>query len=377
MTSVKPPSYNSHKAVWVSAPSKHEAPFSRLHYEIQEFAEFIASSKEEMSQRRQIISKLADIVHSKWPSAQVIPYGSFSTGLALSFSDLDFVIMGVSALQQPLQPLFDLASGLTQSGLFDKLDVITTAKIPLIKTVHKASGIACDIVFGVQTGLQSCDLTKEYLKKYPELKPLTLFLKYYLYRRGLNSSYTGGLSSYQTLLLLVNHLQLNEDQASIHRDLGNTLINFLEFYGIQFDYEKFGIRIRGGGSYFEKSEKNWVNPHQRRALCIEDPHNSDHDLGRTVFEIETIRQHFEQSYLLLTSAVQSGRAKLLQEILPVDTTYCKYIRSMMVEIPNCSGKDSFRGPSNKKRYRDRAQHSKHRYRKSSVPKKEQEISQKA
>ena len=51
------------------------------------------------------------------------------------------------------------------------------------------------------------------------------------------------------------------------------LIKFLELYGFTFNYAKVGIRIRDGGSYFNKGETSSEIANRYSLLCIEDPFN--------------------------------------------------------------------------------------------------------
>ena len=40
-------------------------------------------------------------------------------------------------------------------------------------------------------------------------------------------------------------------------DLGKHLIDFLELYGTQFNYDDVGLSIREGGFYFLKDSRGW------------------------------------------------------------------------------------------------------------------------
>lgn len=56
-------------------------------------------------------------------------------------------------------------------------------------------------------GIECIQLVKSYLHQYPQLKPILLVLKNLLKLHKLNDPYSGGLSSYGLLLLIVGYFQ--------------------------------------------------------------------------------------------------------------------------------------------------------------------------
>ena len=56
-------------------------------------------------------------------------------------------------------------------------------------------------------GMECVKLVKTYLSEYDVLEPILLFLKHFLRLGELNNPYTGGLSSYALLLMIVAFLQ--------------------------------------------------------------------------------------------------------------------------------------------------------------------------
>lgn len=96
-------------------------------------------------------------------------------------------------------------------------------------------------------------------RKMPPLISLSLVLKQFLFERGLNNSFNGGLSSYCLVLMVVSFLQLkgfgdqNESAGEADKkreskmNLGQLLVEFLELFGKKFDYHKTGISLNNGG----------------------------------------------------------------------------------------------------------------------------------
>ena len=90
------------------------------------------------------------------------------------------------------------------------------------------------------------------MRKYPSLTPLVLLLKQFLYERGLNNTYTGGLSSYCLTLMIVSFLQLNTPEKPKKKGMnwGKDLLNFLHYFGTKFDFDTTGISLSNGGYSF-------------------------------------------------------------------------------------------------------------------------------
>lgn len=45
--------------------------------------------------RAEVVSRIEEIIKSKWPEAQVEVFGSYRTGLYLPTSDIDLVVIGM------------------------------------------------------------------------------------------------------------------------------------------------------------------------------------------------------------------------------------------------------------------------------------------
>lgn len=93
----------------------------------------------------------------------------------------------------------------------ESIVVLETAKIPVLKLVSAESSVPIDITFesaATHSGLLARDLIKRYAEEIPELYPLAIVFKQLLRERGLNDAYTGGLSSYSVVLMLIHFSQL-------------------------------------------------------------------------------------------------------------------------------------------------------------------------
>lgn len=174
--------------------------------------------------------------------------------------------------------------------------VITRARIPLIKLVDRVSGVQCDISFGLNNGPSNVLLIRKYLRDFPSLKPLLLVVKCFLQQRGLNEVYRGGLGSYALLLLIVSHLQHYrsnfrhrlEDEKGPPVNLGAALFDFFTLYGQKFNYVFTGIGIKANGRYNSKRNKYVTDALRPVLLSIEDPQDQDNEIAKNSFNLHSV-----------------------------------------------------------------------------------------
>ena len=87
------------------------------------------------------------------------------------------------------------------------------------------------------------ELIQQYLGIYPQLRPLTFILKKFIYSARLFDPYSGGISSYGLILMIVAYLQNDNRErkkSKSHKNDGplisEILIGFLRFYGFKCNY---------------------------------------------------------------------------------------------------------------------------------------------
>ena len=86
--------------------------------------------------------------------------------------------------------------------------------------------------------------------------------------------YSGGLSSYALILMVVSFLQqhVREDARSTKANLGVLLVEFFELYGLHFNCTRTAIRITDDGAYLPKDEvsSNINNTlYHKSAICLQ------------------------------------------------------------------------------------------------------------
>ena len=101
------------------------------------------------------------------------------------------------------------------------------------------------------------------------------------------------------------------------------LLDFLELYGLNFNYVTTGISVELGGSYFPKChDLLWPAFFQETrplSLVMENPLEPGVDVGKSSFRIQLVRKAFEVNFKVLLGAVTSPAdppVSILAEMLP-------------------------------------------------------------
>lgn len=309
----------------------------RLHEEILDFCNYISPTVEEERIREGLVKRLNKVVKEVWPSAQLKVFGSFVTKLYLPFSDMDMVVFGATAKGSE-SVLDTLASRLRDDGIGEKMQVISKARIPIIKLVDVESQLHVDICFDQHSGLESAKYINDLKKELTQLRPLTLVLKYFLACRDLNETYSGGVGSFLLQLMLAAYLKLHpcrshafsaeekgrkrgrggpagEQSPDATLNLGVLLIGFFQLYGHDLNCQSVGVAPAGSGSYFSKDDRGFLNPDRPHLLSVEDPLDADHDVGANSWAIQRVRRAFRFSTMQLTAGGSTKSFSLLVRII--------------------------------------------------------------
>ncbi|KER25682.1 hypothetical protein T265_14168, partial [Opisthorchis viverrini] len=288
---------------WKPSNHDYEPGTVGLHNEIKDFYNYIKPTDEEQYARDVVVSKIKDVVHSMWPDCEVDVFGSFKTGLYLPTSDIDMVIFG----KWEALPLHTLKHALSSSGISSEITVLDKATVPIVKMTDKETGLKVDISFNMINSVRAAVLIQDYMRTFPCMPYLVFVLKQFLLQRNLNEVWTGGLSSYALILMVVRFLQdtISSKWVSENVNLGTLLLEFFELYGRLFNYSKTAIRVTDRGEYVQKEVvlQNMVHSVRPSILCIEDPLCPGNDVGRRSYQAMLVKQAFEYAYLVLSSAV--------------------------------------------------------------------------
>ena len=133
------------------------------------------------------------------------------------------------------------------------VEVIPSAKVPLVKFVDQMTGIRVDISFENETGLIANDTFNAWKQQFPAMPILTTVIKQFLMMRGLNEVVSGGLGGFSVTCLVTSLLQnlprVQSGEVIPEKHLGELLLEFLDLYGNQFDLDRTGISMEPPGYY--------------------------------------------------------------------------------------------------------------------------------
>ena len=211
-----------------------------------------------------IFSLIEELIINELPEYEIKIYGSYSTKLALEWSDLDIVVNRKVGICDSLI-LKRLATLLSNQNWYNTIKFIETAYVPIIKLVssNELGNIKVDITVqdDKHYGLKCVKLIEDFKKEYEALEYLVIFIKHILKKNDLNDPYTGGLSSYAVTLMVVSYLQKEQEKKysdiSIKgENLGKLLLGLFNFYS-NFDEKKYCIFVKSKHDYLENKE-NYV-----------------------------------------------------------------------------------------------------------------------
>jgi len=220
----------------MTAPPFMSVRLYRLHFEILQFYQFMIPTEEEHAVRQQVINRITNVINQYLPTASVDVYGSYKTGLYLPTSDIDLIVHSkdrrpwrpdeLEAYMLILRDAFCRHRVCTQEGI----QIINGATVPIIKLTDRRTDVKVDMSFNMNNGVRSAQLILHYLEVYPSLKYLVYVLKQYLLQLNLNEVWTGGISSYSLILMLVCFFQsyYKKDQHSFwSSSLSSTFLSTL------------------------------------------------------------------------------------------------------------------------------------------------------
>ncbi|KAK1614304.1 hypothetical protein QYE76_019821 [Lolium multiflorum] len=297
--------------------------------------ESLKPSEEHKSKQSQLIDSLAKSVSKEWPNARLHLYGSCASSFGTSHSDVDVCLeidIGTGSVVELLLRLAEIL----RTDNFDDVEAITSARVPIVRMLDAGSGFSCDICINNLFAVANTKLLKDYAQIDGRLLQLASIVKHWAKLRAVNETYRGTLSSYAYVLMCISFLQLREpkilpclqameptytmvvddsecayfDEVHQLHDFGaenkesiaELLWAFFHYWAFQHDYRKDVISIRMG-KIISKKEKNWTTRvgNDRHLMCIEDPFETGHDLGRVVDRqtIRIIREEFERAAAIL------------------------------------------------------------------------------
>ncbi|KAJ3175404.1 hypothetical protein HDU87_006224 [Geranomyces variabilis] len=295
-----------------------------LNAEIDDYVAYLVPTPAEHAMRELTVARVTAAIKSVLPKADVAVFGSFETKLYLPSSDVDIVVLDRSLGTKPSLYPFDKA--LKMAGIASSTELITGAKVPIIKMKDSLTNYPVDISFNVASGVQAAEIVKTFVNDpvYGEgLRPLLLIMKQFLLQRHLHEVFTGGMGSYTLLTIIASflkmHPKLQTGQMHARENLGVLLIEFLEFYGMHFNFEEVGIGINMREVwYFPKKtimppyRNPFSRPTQWHSLCCMDPQDPRNEIAGGSKSWRQIRNEFSRAANLLTAMLGAGYDLIVQ-----------------------------------------------------------------
>lgn len=226
---------------------------------------------------------------------------------------------------------------------------IPSAKVPIVKIWDPELKLACDMNVNNTLALENTRMVRTYVEIDERVRPLAMIIKYWTRRRVVNDAGKSGsttrpsqprqaltprpfstafgstLSSYTWICLIIAFLQLREPPVlpALHQcphlklpttdghetefaddlsklrgfgdkngsTIGELLFQFFKFYAHEFDYDNMALSVRLG-KMIPKTEKKW-HVAMNNMLCVEEPFNSERNLGNTADDFSFRGLHLE------------------------------------------------------------------------------------
>ncbi|PIN06535.1 Polynucleotide adenylyltransferase [Handroanthus impetiginosus] len=294
------------------------------------FASLIPADEEKVKQK-QLLTVLEKLVGKEWPEARLYLYGSCANSFGFPKSDIDVCLVMELGDIDKSEVLLKLAD-ILQSDNLQNVQALTRARVPIVKLMDPITSISCDICVNNVLAVVNTKLLHDYAQIDVRLRQLAFIVKHWAKSRGVNETYQGTLSSYAYVLMCIHFLQqrrpailpclqamevtyvatvdsvecayfdqVDKLQSFGSRNgekIGQLVWAFFHYWAYCHDYANDVISVRTG-STLSKRAKDWTRRvgNDRHLICIEDPFEISHDLGRVVdkYSIRVLREEFERA----------------------------------------------------------------------------------
>uniref|UniRef100_I1QT39 RNA uridylyltransferase n=2 Tax=Oryza glaberrima TaxID=4538 RepID=I1QT39_ORYGL len=295
--------------------------------------ESLVPSDEEISKQKQLLATLSRLINKEWPNSKLYLYGSCANSFGFSNSDIDLCLSIDEKEMSKVDIILKLAH-ILHAGNLRNIQALTRARVPIVKLMDPNTGLSCDICVNNLLAVVNTKLLRDYSQIDKRLRPLAFIVKHWAKSRCVNETYQGTLSSYAYVIMCIHYLQsqrilpclqemeptyyvtvdnnicayfdqvdkLNGFGAQCKDTLSRLLWGFFRYWAYAHNYTKDVISIRTGRS-ISKNMKDWTRRigNDRHLICIEDPFETSHDLGRVVDNrsIWALREEFERAAEIL------------------------------------------------------------------------------
>ena len=145
-----------------------------------------------------------------------------------------------------------------------------------------------DLTFNLQNTTTTIKYYTNTLKRYPQIKPLTLLIKYLIKKNKLASVFDGGFSSHSIFIMIASNIRvLLKNKSSLN--LGDLLNGFLHFYGKIFNYTNTTIDL------MNKNNPYIINQELSKVPIFIDPITKV-NVSKSSFLHEELKKLFSDTY---------------------------------------------------------------------------------
>ncbi|KAF2226343.1 hypothetical protein BDZ85DRAFT_49020 [Elsinoe ampelina] len=289
-----------------------------LHDEIRAFHEYVRPRTYERTMREELIKRVNDAFKLKYHHVTVHPFGSFATDLYLPVSDMDLVAVTTTYMQSGYPEIGQSKKDvraingtvIERGGLSRSSQLILGAKVPIIKFTDIPTGIHVDVSFENDSGLRAVPVVEEWIRRYPSIPHLVYPIKHLLASHDLNDVSTGGLGGFSIICLVVyslHHLEGRHSRDFIFDNLEVALMNFLGYFGNEFDYRLQGLDMGNMRKIQKISFRGDRRPQPQRLLIV-DPNNPANDVSGGTGKIPAIFRLFSETHKRLRSQMELAGA---------------------------------------------------------------------
>lgn len=159
---------------------------AKLSGDMRELYDRLLPSEESEERRRNLVKKLENLLHGKWPghSIRVNVFGSTGNKLGTKDSDVDICI---TTDCKELEHVCSLAGLLASHGM-ERVVCVSSAKVPIVKIWDPELELACDMNVNNPVALENTEMIRTYIDIDDRVRPLAMIIKYWAKRRILNDA---------------------------------------------------------------------------------------------------------------------------------------------------------------------------------------------
>lgn len=264
---------------------------------------------------------------NRYSGVEIHAFGSFASGLYLPTADIDLVLLsntfrrtGIRTFGERKGQIYAFSGFLkgTNIAVPNSIECIAHARVPILKFIDKVTGLRVDMSFDNNSGLIANETFQSWKEQFPMMPIILSVIKQFLLIRGLTEVATGGMGGFSITCLVTSLLQ-HMPHGHLQPNLGSILMDFFNFYGKYFQYDRVAIRLNPPGYFNKVSFKvgfnryicalaNLRNPKaffgSSDRLTIEDPNNRDNDISGGTREIDLILRTFANAHTSLKNRME-------------------------------------------------------------------------